>query len=197
VVDASPQARQVATDHVDLYGVERAGRGGGPQEDRPPTDQPRPARHPCREEQDTGQLREPRRPGCGVHAAREHLDCRRISLRQGDRQGDGLEVRVVLQRDRHIGELEQVPAPADALDAVLGGVVEQPGDLAVVQRNHADRTERGRTRAMVAATRVSGCLAAVVRSMRAAPAELDTHRWLRRHVLGDELEGDAGRVGGR
>jgi hypothetical protein len=142
VVDASRQARQVATDHVDLYGIERAGRGGGPQEDRPPTDQPRPARHPYREEQETGQLREPPRRGRHVHAAGEHLDRRRIPLRQVDRQGDRLQVRVVLQRDRHVGEVEEVTAPADALDGVLRGVVEQAGDLAIVLRHHADRTER-------------------------------------------------------
>ena len=144
VVDASRQARQVATDHVDLDGVERAGRGGGPEEERPPTGHPRPARHPCREEQETGQLREPPRRRRDVHTAGEHLDRRRIPLRQVDRQGDRLEVRVVLQRDRHVGEVEEVPASADALDGVVGGVVEQAGDLAIVLRHHADRTERGR-----------------------------------------------------
>ena len=143
MVDARRQARQVTTDHVDLYGVERAGRGRGPQEDRPPTDQPRPARHPCRKEQHTGQLPEPPRPRRGVHAAGKHLDRRRVPLREVNRQGDRLEARVVLQRERHVGEIEEVPARADAPDGVLGGVVEQAGDLAIVLRHHGDSTQRG------------------------------------------------------
>jgi hypothetical protein len=52
----------------------------------------------------------------------------------------------VLQRDRHVGEVEEVPATADALDGVLGGVVEQAGDLAIVLRHHTDGTQRGQTR---------------------------------------------------
>ena len=82
----------------------------------------------------------------------------------------------MLQRDRHVGEVEEVPARADALDGVLGGVVEQAGDLAIVLGHHADRTERGRTRATVAATQVSHSAAVVRGRRRRRPCRTPTGR---------------------
>jgi hypothetical protein len=58
----------------------------------------------------------------------------------------------------------QGPPDLHTFDGVLGGVVEQPGDLATVLRHHADGTQRSHTRT-------------------AAPAKLNPNRHLGCHVI--------------
>jgi hypothetical protein len=77
--------------------------------------------------------------------------------------------------------------PAPTLNAVPRGVVEQTGDLAIVQPHHADRTQRDRT-PCDGGHEAGQPLGRGGTRMTAAPADLETNRWPLRGALWDTIE---------